>query len=119
MKKKTPHQELADWKEGIMDSLRRWNDLNTHGGSDPCWNDGYNMNLVRNHILYYRWQIQQLCETYGWCLPSEYYLPIPPQVPDTYMANKNQRMRIQKLRTQHRTLTFDKIVFDDTQLSFL
>ncbi|MCB6416603.1 hypothetical protein LI221_16345 [Faecalimonas umbilicata] len=118
MKKSSPIKELENCKNGITDSILKWTELNTYGGSDPCWNDGYNMNLVRNHILYYRKKIEQLCETLDCALPTEYYLPIPPVVPDSYMANKGQKERICKLRSYHRAITFSKAVYDDTQLHF-
>ena len=76
------------------------------------------MNLVRNHILYYRRQLELLCESEKWGLPSEYYLPLPPIVPDAYMANKEQKERIQKLASYNRMLTFEKVAYDDSQLSF-
>mgnify|MGYP001623348840 FL=1 len=118
MKRQTPQQTLEIYKSGITDSIQRWKFLDTHGGSDPFWSDGCNMNLVRNHILYYRRQLELLCESEKWGLPSEYYLPLPPIVPDTYMANKKQKERIQKLAAYNRMLTFEKVAYDDSQLSF-
>ena len=37
-----------DYAKQIRESLERWNHLNEHGGSDPFYSDGLNMNLVRN-----------------------------------------------------------------------
>lgn len=41
----------------IMDEVdrefRRWNLLADGGCQDPGWPDGVNMNLVRNHIIYW------------------------------------------------------------------
>lgn len=71
MKRQTPQQTLEIYKSGITDSIQRWKFLDTHGGSDPFWSDGCNMNLVRNHILYYRRQLELLCESEnGDCLLS-------------------------------------------------
>lgn len=66
MKRQTPQQTLEIYKSGITDSIQRWKFLDTHGGSDPFWSDGCNMNLVRNHILYYRRQLELLCESEKW-----------------------------------------------------
>lgn len=118
MRRLTPTQQLESFKENLVDSIHRWKELNLHGGNDPCWNDGYNLNLVRNHILYYKYQIWELCQEQNWKLPSEYYLPLPPLVPDSYMANKKQTERIQKLLSQNRKVTFEKIQYDDSQLMF-
>jgi len=37
----------------IDNSLNRWNDIYSNGCKDPTWEDGVNLNLIRNHILYY------------------------------------------------------------------
>lgn len=116
MKQLTPHQQLDVFKTSLTDSIQRWKELNLHGGSDPCWNDGYNLNLVRNHILYYRYQIQELCQEQNWALPYEYYLPLPPVVPNSYMANKEQTERIKKLLSLNRKVSFKKPQYDDRQL---
>ena len=108
MKQPKPHQQLESFKENLVASVHRWKELNLHGGNDPCWNDGYNLNLVRNHILYYKYQIRELCLKQNWKLPSEYYLPLPPLVPDSYMANKKQTERIQKLLSQNRKVLLKK-----------
>lgn len=62
--------------------------------------------------------MEQLCDEQHLTLPIEYYLPVPPVVPDSYMANKDQKERIRRLESQHRTITFDKPIYDNTQLCF-
>lgn len=42
------------------------------------------MNLIRNHIVSYKRQLEELCETD--VLPDEYYLSIPPEVDNQYLA---------------------------------
>ena len=37
-----------------------------HGGSDPNYDDGVNMNLTRNHIIYYKNELEDL---YGEDMP--------------------------------------------------
>ena len=63
-------------------------DMYTQGGSDPFWADGVNLNLVRNHILYYRKRIDELS-------PDEtrrelYHRELPPIVESEYMANPEE-----------------------------
>ena len=119
MKRMTPEQQLDLFKTSLVDSIHRWKELNLHGGNDPCWNDGYSMNLVRNHILYYKYQIGVLYQEQNWMLPYEYYLPLPPVVPDAYMANKEQTERIKKLLSLNRKVSFKKPQYDDSQLMIL
>lgn len=68
----------------IKESFERWRYISIHGASDPAWEDGCNMNLVRNHILYGKRQCEALLlpEDY----PEEYFLETPPEVNDKYMA---------------------------------
>lgn len=68
----------------IRKSLDRWDYLRVHGGSDPAWEDGNNMNLVRNHVFYWKSQCEALLlpEDY----PEEYFLETPQEVDNNYMA---------------------------------
>lgn len=111
--------ELEKCKKGIVDSIQLWQQLNAFGGNDPFWPDGCNMNLVRNHILYYKAQLLMLCESENCFPPSEYFFSVPPEVPNNYMANKDQTERIKKLTNYHQTLTFKKTSYTPEQLSFL
>ena len=57
---KTPDQKKRSKQLGkeIRDSRKRYEDLRVHGGSDPFWSDGANMNLCRNHVMYFRKQVE-------------------------------------------------------------
>lgn len=50
---KTPDQKKRSKQLGkeIQDSRKRYEDLRVHGGSDPFWSDGVNMNLCRSHVM--------------------------------------------------------------------
>lgn len=66
----------------------QWQALYNHGGSDPTWPDGVNLNLVRNHIYYYKRQIEEKCPLY---MGHELYQrPLPPEVDDNYMARAGE-----------------------------
>lgn len=67
----------------LNDSFRRWAHIVKHGAGDPHWEDGVNMNLVRNHIIYYKLK----CEEAGF-YPEAYYLDVPPEASNTYMVSK-------------------------------
>lgn len=118
MKRLTPQQELERHRNGITDSIRRWKHLSINGGSDPFWCDGCNMNLVRNHVIYHKQMMIEICDTENLDLPAEYYLPLPPVVPNGYMANAKQEERIRKLQAFGHTLVFKKPVYDELQLTF-
>ena len=119
MKKKTPDQELKETCESILRERNHWNYINENGCNDPFWPDGCNMNLTRNHIIYYRKKIEMLCEEHKLPLPEEYYLKVPPVVDDNYMANLKQEKRVERLIQQGNRLTSKKTKFiDDGQLTF-
>ena len=65
------------------------------------------MNLTRNHIIYYRKQIEVLCKENGLPLPAEWYLPVPPAVDENYMANFEQTDRVKRLNQTGKTLTHE------------
>lgn len=100
-------------------SYERWNDINDNGCNDPAWADGINMNLVRNHIIYYRRQIEDICAETGKSFPSEYYYPVPPAVDSNYMSTLDQGDRVNRLRQLGDKLTTKKAEFDSQQLSFV
>ena len=77
-----------DYGQSLQDSYDRWAHIYEHGGSDPFWEDGVNLSLVRNHILYYRGKIEEtmLPDNY----PAAYYKELPPEVDRNYMARADE-----------------------------
>ena len=57
---RTNDQKITDLNNEIEKSLAHWHDMEKNGCSDPFWPDGVNMNLVRNHVIYYLTQIKEL-----------------------------------------------------------
>lgn len=87
MGKKKENENLA---EELVDFFERWEYLKEHGGSDPFYADGGSMNLVRNHIIYYK---QKMVEEYGRDYekyPEIFYREPPPEVDDNYMARAGE-----------------------------
>ena len=120
MKKKTPEQELLECRAQIIWEREHWKRINEKGCNDPFWPDGCNLNLTRNHILYYRRKIEELCQVTGTVLPEEYFLPVPPEVDNHYMANLKQKERVKRLVSAGNNLTRKKTKFiDDGQMEFL
>jgi len=119
MKKETPEQQLNLLCRLIIRERDNWNYINENSCNDPFWPDGCNMNLTRNHIISYKRDIAELCEENGMPLPEEYFLKIPPEVDDNYMANLKQKARVERLKQQGDRLNQKKQKFvDDGQLEF-
>lgn len=64
--------------------FERWDDYYVNGGTDPFWYDGYNLNLIRRHILSYKMKIEEEYDVDAY--PVIYYRETPPEVPNEYMA---------------------------------
>lgn len=79
-----------DWATELERSFELWTELNTKGGDNPGYSDGANMNLIRNHILYYK---DQLLRAQHKQLPEIYYKEIPPEVDNQYMAKGEEILR--------------------------
>lgn len=88
---------IEEYASQIVREIGRWNYILENGCNDPFWPDGCNMNLTRNHILYYKREIEECCEATGTELPPEYYLPTPPEVDDNYMVMKKGK-RAEKIK---------------------
>ena len=72
----------------LQKSFDQWDALYEFGGHDPFWPDGVNLNLVRNHILYYKKQIEESFELENY--PAIYHQENPPEVPQNYMARADK-----------------------------
>ena len=59
----------------IAEERKHWDYLYHHGGSDPTWEDGCNLNLTRNHIIYCRRQCEDELQPGEY--PAEYYDALP------------------------------------------
>lgn len=81
-RKETP----ADYESALKNCFDRWEHLREYGGSDPSFADGVNMNLVRNHIMYYKEKIEETLSPY----PEIYYRETPPKVDMDYIARPDE-----------------------------
>ena len=85
-KKQTLHEKIAEQANDIREEEKRWDSIWKNGCSDPYWPDGTNMNLTRNHIIYAKQNIRELCRKSGESPPEEFYFPTPPVVDSNYFA---------------------------------
>lgn len=67
-----------------------WDEIHSNGCRDPCWPDGCNLNLVRNHIISYRKQIESYCAEKSVESPPILLRELPPKLSDDYMAKAEQ-----------------------------
>lgn len=86
MKKQTPDEMLAQLTEEAIRSYDRWQFIYENGCSDPNWEDGVNLNLVRNHLIYYKREISKLCKEHGFEKTQVLFRKLPSRVPAHYMA---------------------------------
>ena len=83
-------QDLKELVEKLERNFKRWEHLKVFGGSDPFWEDGFNMNLVRGHIIVQKEKIKELCEKEGLELPEIFHIEVPPKVDNKYMARADE-----------------------------
>lgn len=86
MKKLTPDEMFAQLTEEAIRSYDEWQFIYENGCSDPNWEDGVNLNLVRNHLIYYKRKISNLCKEHGFEKPQVLFRKLPSRVPTRYMA---------------------------------
>ena len=101
----------------MRQSIHHWKDINQNGCNDPFWTDGTNMNLVRNHIIYYKCQLEDMCRSTGCDLPEEYYLATPQEVDNKYMAHLKQKDRVQRLFYMRGAPVLKNYSYDECQMS--
>lgn len=98
--------ELERLKFEIKTCVEKWKYIRDNGCSDPFLSDGANMNLVRNHIAYYRGELRALCTEAGWDLPCEAFVADPPEVDKNYFARPDSERAI-RIRNFHGGTTID------------
>jgi len=86
MKLKSPTDTLCELTAELTKSRKRWQDIYENGCADPSWSDGCNLNLIRNHIIYYCRNIRAICAEHVFEVPPVCTQPIPQKVDDNYMA---------------------------------
>lgn len=100
----------AEIRAKIEREFERWNEIAQSGSSDPYWEDGVNMRLVRAHILYWYNRLADCgftLRTLFGDFPDE--KPVPPEIPMNYMVKGGRNAdRLKRTRTQ---AELDRIVW--------
>ena len=91
-------QQVSDLNRFIAEDRAHWEDICLNGCSDPFWEDGFNMNLVRNHIIGWVRKLHDLKNAERQLTMFDFVVAdgltadvmsdtrIPPEMPNTYMA---------------------------------
>lgn len=108
VKKKTPEEDFKEEIDGVIKSVNMWKQHAKEGCSDPNWEDGVNMNLLRNHILYHTNNIVALCFEHGFDLPECLDLPMPPEVSNNYMCKNGSKERMERIKEKGRDMIFER-----------
>jgi hypothetical protein len=113
----TAEDKVKEYRQCIRREIEHWKVINQNGCNDPFWSDGCNMNLTRNHIIYYQSKMREACTENQLPLPEEYYLSLPPKVDNNYMANLKQKPWVERLRQLGRIMTGRIYQYDENQMS--
>ena len=79
---------VAENTASLEERFERWDEIYINGCRDPFWPDGINLNLIRNHIRYYKEELEKSITDAEY--PPIYYRDIPPKVDAGYMARTEE-----------------------------
>lgn len=83
-------KKKVDYEAELIWEYEHWEYLKEYGGSDPHYDDGVNMNLTRNHIIYIKKEMEK---DYGQDMgkyPEVYFRELPPEVEGQYIARADE-----------------------------
>lgn len=95
-RRRKPSEEYDACVRGLEESFRRHVQVLAEGTCDPFYPDGVNANLVRNHIIYYKKRLEEICSQTLLPLPDAYYRLMPEEVDHWYMAPGSKAMRARR-----------------------
>lgn len=102
-------KEIRLGTEELEMEFEAWETIRDYGCNDPFWPDGTNMNLVRNHIIYWKEKLKAICGDGE--LPAVYYRATPPEVDNEYMCRDGkyfERRREKIVMVNQRKITTKK-----------
>lgn len=82
---KKQQAELEKLTADLTDEFVRWEKVFLDGGSDAYYEDGISLELIRNHIIYDKHELE---EKFPDNLPEIYYRETPPKYPNNYQSVK-------------------------------
>ena len=115
---------ILKYREQIKAEIEHWDFTKNYGCQDPFWSDGANMNLTRNHVIWWKKLIFAACEEFHTPLPEEFFLPVPDEIDKDFMAPDNevnpyQKNRIERINGRREAKNKSRMEPKEVQLSFL
>ena len=110
MAKKEKIPTAKELEEELIDRYTRWSHIYHNGCSDPTWEDGTNINLVRNHILITKKNIENYLGNNFLAYPDCYFFPEPIQLPNDFMAVDRRLGCRGKILPSTKTLPYEEVV---------
>lgn len=95
-KRRPLKEEYDECVTALKERFERHAEILTKGTTDPFYPDGVNANLVRNHILYYRKRLEEICSQSFLALPEVYFRPVLEPVDENYMAPGSRAAKFYK-----------------------
>lgn len=77
---------LEDVLRELASDVKEWARIKKHGIADPGHEDGVNLNLVRQHIIYGKGEAKRLCKEMKLKCPTEAKVKVPPTLSYSYCA---------------------------------
>ena len=74
--------------EILEERFQHYDEVLENGCDDPLWADGVNLNLIRNHIIIAKRNIEEVFSAEDY--PDVYYRMIPEKINDDYMAKPDE-----------------------------
>lgn len=105
MGKKKP----VNWEQSLKEDFLRWEHMSQYGGSDPFWSDGVNMNLLRNHIIHNKRELEKKISSKEE-LPEIYYRETPPEADENYYVHSG-RIRDEAIKILDQYLNHEDFQF--------
>lgn len=99
----------VNWEQNLKEDFSRWEHLIQYGGSDPFWSDGVNLNLVRNHIIHDKRELEKITSSKEE-FPEIYYRETPPEADENYYVHSG-RIRDEAIKILDQYLNHDDVQF--------
>ena len=101
-RKPSPAVELETMTKELQTAFADWKTVYENGCNDPFWADGTNLNLIRNHIIYYKGKIEELCREFHFKAPSVFSKETPVKVSEDFLAADGKYCAMERLERLRR-----------------
>lgn len=109
-KKKEKVITSKELSNNLKAEYTRWKDIFDNGCSDPTWEDGVNINLVRSHILYEKKRTEEALKDNYIAYPNEYFYPEPVMLPNSFMAVERKLACRGEVFASNKTMCYNEAI---------